>query len=139
MATLPDVLQRLRATPAILGDFLAEVLRYDSPVQNTRRFLAEDGVVAGQAMKRGDAILVLLAAANRDPAANADPHRFDETRHDRRIFTFGAGVHACPGALLATTIASAGVAELLGRGVDPARLDPHPAYRPSANVRIPLL
>lgn len=139
LAALPDVLRRLRTTPAILGEVLAEVLRYDSPVQNTRRFVAEDGVVAGQAMKRGDAILVLLAAANRDPAANTDPHSFDETRRDRRIFTFGAGIHACPGRLLGTTVAAAGVTELLGRDVDPARLDPHPAYRPSGNLRIPLL
>ena len=139
LAVLPDVHQRLRASPAILGQVLEEILRYDSPVQNTRRFLAEDGMVAGQAMKQGDTILVILAAANRDPSANTDPHRFDETRRDRRTFTFGAGLHACPGQLLATTIAAAGVNALLGRGVDPARLDPHPPYRPSANVRIPLL
>jgi cytochrome P450 len=139
LAALPGVRQRLRTTPAILGELLEEVLRYDSPVQNTRRFLAVDGMVAGRLMKQGDAILVLLAAANRDPSANADPHRFDETRRVRRTFTFGAGLHACPGQLLATTIAAAGVNALLGRGIDPARLDPHPPYRPSANVRIPRL
>ncbi|MFL6199116.1 MAG: hypothetical protein ACJ76J_08070 [Thermoanaerobaculia bacterium] len=53
------------------------MLRYDPPVQNTRRFVVEDGVVAGRALKEGDAVLVLLAAANRDPAG--------------KLFTFGAG------------------------------------------------
>jgi cytochrome P450 len=137
LATLPDVHKRLRANPTILGELLAEVLRYDSPVQNTRRYVSEDGVVAGQALKEGETVLVVLAAANRDPRANADPHTFDETRTGRRTFTFGAGLHACPGALLATTIAAAGVTALLERGLDPAYLDPHPAYRQSGNVRVP--
>jgi cytochrome P450 len=139
LAALPAVHERLQANPAILDELLAEVLRYDSPVQNTRRFAAEDGIVASQSVKEGDTILVVLAAANRDPRANANPQTFDVTRADRRIFTFGAGEHACPGALLATTIAAASVTALLASGVDPTRIDPHPAYRPSGNVRVPLL
>jgi cytochrome P450 len=139
LARIPGLHGRFLASAASADGIMAEVLRYDSPVQNTRRYVSEDGIVAGQAMKKGDAILVVLAAANRDPRANPDPHTFDETRANRRTFTFGAGVHACPGALLATTIAAAGVTSLLGRGLDPSRLDPLPRYRPSGNVRVPLL
>ena len=138
LAALPDARARLREGRALIP-FLAEVARYDSPVQNTRRFVAEDGEVSGCALKQGEAILVLLAAANRDPRANADPHHFDETRINRRLFTFGIGPHACPGESLATTIAACGIGALLDRGLDPGRLDPHPAFRPSANVRIPVL
>jgi len=138
LARVPGLHRRFLTSPACLGNLLAEVLRYDSPVQNTRRFLAEDGVVAGRAMKKGDGILVVLAAANRDPRANPDPHTFYERRANRRTFTFGAGSHACPGAVLATTIAAAGVTSILERGLDPSRLDPHPQYRPSGNVRVPL-
>lgn len=123
------------------GEFrsvVQEVQRYDPSVQNTRRFLARSGVVAGQEMKEGDAILVVLAAANRDPAANPQPDRFDPARQDRRLFTFGAGPHACPGEALATTIATAGVEALLRSGVEPERLADTMTYRRSGNIRIPL-
>ena len=89
-------------------------------------------------MNAGDTILVVLAAANRDPSANRDPERFDPARRDRRMFTFGAGPHACPGAALAATIARVGVEELLLSGIDLARLAETVTYRASANLRIPL-
>ena len=83
--------------------------------------------------------LVLLAAANRDPAANPDPARFDPARADRRSFTFGHGAHACPGRTLALVIAASAVRALLARGLDPATLVRPARYRRSANARIPLL
>jgi cytochrome P450 len=125
------------AERARLPALLAEVLRHDPPVQNTRRFVAEDAVVAGVAMKAGDAILVVVAAANRDPAVNPDPARSDITRATPRMFTFGTGPHACPGTALATTIAAAGVDALIA-SVSFDRLAEGVTYRPSANVRIPL-
>src|SRR5262249_46970121 len=103
------------------------------------RFLVEDGMVAGQRMKAGDAILVVLAAANRDPLANPDPDRFDIFRKDRKTFTFGVGLHACPGESLAITIAKAGVEQLVTTGVALEPLVMPVTYRASANVRIPLL
>lgn len=121
-----------------LRSVVQEVQRYDPSVQNTRRFLIRSGGVAGQEMKEGDAILVVLAAANRDPAANPQPDRFNPARQDRRLFTFGAGPHACPGEALATTIATAGVEALLRSGVDPKRLAETVTYRRSGNIRIPL-
>ena len=121
---------------ADLPRVVAEVARHDAPVQNTRRFVAEDGVVAGTAMRAGDAILVLLAAANRDPDANGDPDRFDHARTEPRVFTFGLGPHACPGAAVAIAIASAGVAHLLEAGIALDGLDARVTYRPSPNVRI---
>ena len=83
-------------------------------------------------------MLVVLAAANRDPAANARPQLFDARRPDRRLFTFGMGAHACPGEMLAVGIAAAGVDALLAAGLDPAGLPARLTYRPSANARIPL-
>lgn len=91
-----------------LDDTLAlEVARHDAPVQNTRRFAAEDCEVHGHTVKAGDAILVLLASANRDPAANPEPDRFDLHRPAPRCFTWGLGGHACPGAALSRRIAMA--------------------------------
>ncbi len=109
---------------ASLDGVVEGVLRRDPPVQNTRRFVARDGTVAGREMREGDAVLVVLAAAGRDPAAP--------------LFTFGAGRHACPGQALATAIARAGVEQALAAGIDPAPLAEGVRYRPSANVRIPL-
>jgi cytochrome P450 len=138
LASHDDVRERVAAAPALLSDVVQEVLRYDPPIQNTRRFLAEDGVVAGHAMKKGDAVLVVLAAANRDPSANPDPQRFDIARARRRVFTFGTGVHACPGQSIAAAIAEAGVRQWMASGIDLTRLAGPVAYRPSANARIPL-
>jgi len=122
-----NTLLALAAHPeADLDQTLRDVVRYDPPVQNTRRFVAQDGVVAGRALREGDAVLVLLAAANRDPAAE-------------RIFTFGLGPHACPGETLAVTIAQAGIEALLEAGVDLRSLAGNVTYRPSANSRIPTL
>jgi cytochrome P450 len=129
---------RLGAEPSLLRPVVREVVRHDPPVQNTRRFIAGDGVVAGQALRAGDALLVVLAAANRDPSLNPHPNRFDPQRPDRQAYTFGFGAHACPGEALATAIAEAGVACLLAVGVEPERLVERVTYRPSANTRIPL-
>jgi cytochrome P450 len=107
-------------------------------VQNTRRFVAAPGVVAGQAMQEGDVVLLVLAAANRDPAANPDPARFDPARRERRSFTFSFGAHACPGETLAVLMASAGVARLLAAGVELEQIARTYSYRPSANMRMPL-
>jgi len=80
---------------------------------------------------------VVLAAANRDPAANSDPQRFDPARRRARCFTFGDGVHACPGEALATTLATAGVSAILRAGIAPPALARRFTYRPSLNTRVP--
>jgi cytochrome P450 len=107
-------------------------------VQNTRRFIAADGTLGGARMAAGDAVLVLLAAANRDPAANPEPDRFDPLRLAPRMFTFGAGAHVCPGERLAIAIARAGVERLLAAGAALEPLAGPTTYRASANGRIPL-
>ncbi|NJO84544.1 MAG: cytochrome P450 [Blastochloris sp.] len=134
-----EAYEQVAADTGLMRQMLLEVLRYDSPIQNTRRFLAQDGIVAGQEMRTGAAILVVLAAANRDPAVNSDPTRFDLFRRDRRIFTFGLGAHACPGETLAVVIAQAGVEQLLASGIVPQQLAETVTYRVSVNARIPVL
>jgi cytochrome P450 len=138
LARQNELREQVAVSPDLLRDFIEEVLRHDPPIQNTRRFLAVGGIVAGERLRPGDAILVVLAAANRDPAVNPHPERFDIFRQDRRIFTFGAGAHACVGRALAATIAKTGVEQLLMSGFDPERLPHRLTYRPSANARVPL-
>jgi cytochrome P450 len=100
--------------------------------------VAEDGVIAGKQLREGETILVVLAAANRDPALNANPDEFKVYRENRFTFTFGAGPHACPGKMLAESIAAAGLEQLLISGFDPSSIIGPTIYRPSVNARIPL-
>jgi cytochrome P450 len=135
----PALLEDILYQPALLPLFVAETSRFEASIQNTRRFVAQDGVIAGQTMRSGDAILVVLAAANRDPAVNPNPERFDLTRASPRVFTFGAGLHGCPGRTLAETIASAALEALLAQGFDLERIPWEVSYLPSLNARIPRL
>ncbi len=136
----PAMVDRLRAQPAAITPFVREVLRLDAPVQNTRRFIAQDTTLLGQPLHSGDKVLVLLAAANVDASANPDPLRFDIDRVQPRLWTFGAGVHQCPAETLAVVIARETVQHLLNLPGAPRWLAGlgEVAYRPSPNARIPL-
>ncbi|MEV7414923.1 cytochrome P450 [Streptomyces sp. NPDC089919] len=129
----------LPGTPAAVDALVREVVRYDAPIQNTRRFAAEPFGHAGATVAPGEQVLVLLAAANRDPAVNPDPHALLPGRVNPAVFTFGAAAHRCPGEELAAAVAGAVVGALLAAGWDPAALPAAPAYRPLANARIPVL
>jgi cytochrome P450 len=133
-----DLWRRAAGDDALLHRAIEEVARHDPPVHNTRRFVAEDCVIAGEAMKAGDQILVVLAAANRDPAHCARPNVFDPERTDRSSFTFGTGRHACAGQAIATGIAAVGIRALLAHGLDIAALAGPVDYRRSVNSRIPI-
>jgi cytochrome P450 len=122
----------------MLPEFVHEVARHDPSTHNTRRFVHRDGLVAGHELRQGESILVVLAAANRDPAANPEPHRFDPQRQNPVSYTFGLGPHACPAEVLALGIVQAGVAALLQAGIDPVRLASSFTYRQAQNVRIPV-
>jgi cytochrome P450 len=134
----PEVFEHVKRHQHDLHAVVEEVARFDPPVQNTRRFVESSGPVAGETIQAGAVILVLLAAANRDPAANPDPDSFDLHRPNRLMFTFGAGGHACPGGKFAVAIAAAGVSCLLEDGLDPRSLVDRFTYRPSVNLRVPL-
>ncbi|WP_213952799.1 cytochrome P450 [Variovorax sp. dw_954] len=117
---------------------MQEVARHDPPVQNTRRFVADACTVAGIALRPGDALLVVLAAANRDPALNAEPDALRLERVARRNLGFGRGVHACPGQALAQTFAACGVQALIEQGIDLNSIRTSGwNYRVSVNGRIP--
>lgn len=138
LARHEDIYEQVLAEPDRLRMVIQEVLRYDPSVQNTRRYLAANGMVAGVEMQEGDAVLVVLAAANRDPSANPDPERFDIFREGRRIFTYGSGVHMCPGEDIVAVIARVGVEHLMAVGADLPQLTRTISYRPSGNVRMPI-
>lgn len=92
----------LVADPALAPAAIEETLRFDPPVQLTARFAHADLEIAGRRVRRDSGVLVLLAAAGRDPAAHPDPDRFD--LHRTQVtphLAFSGGAHYCLGAALA--------------------------------------
>ena len=80
---------------------MEEIVRFDSPIQFVHRNVLEDLELEGHSLSAGDVVMVLLAAANRDPARFADPDRFDIGRPDNLHLAFAWGLHFCLGARLA--------------------------------------
>ncbi|HEY0606381.1 MAG TPA: cytochrome P450 [Herpetosiphonaceae bacterium] len=97
----PDQLELLRNNPDLLQSALDEIVRYDCPVQLIPRLAAEDVELWGQQIKQGQALHLMLGAANRDAEQFPDPDRFDITRSYKRPATFGFGAHFCIGMPLA--------------------------------------
>jgi cytochrome P450 len=111
----PDQLDRLRADPGLARSTVEEVLRYDSPVQMTGRTALEDIEVGGKVLPKGKQAVVLLAAANHDPAHFPDPRRIDVTRSPNPHRSFSFGAHFCLGASLARLEGTIALAELARR------------------------
>ncbi|MDE2697225.1 MAG: cytochrome P450 [Chloroflexota bacterium] len=97
----PDVAARLRAEPDLLPSAVEEFLRYDSSVQGAVRFARETVEIRGRTIEQGSTLLLLLGAANRDPAQFPEPDALDVARSPNRHLSFGRGVHFCLGAPLA--------------------------------------
>jgi cytochrome P450 len=97
----PAQLYRLRQHPEATPQAVEELLRYDSPVQLASRIATCDVAVAGQQVRKGHQVLLVLGAANRDPARHTDPDRLDLTRSPTPHLAFGHGPHFCLGAGLA--------------------------------------
>jgi cytochrome P450 len=99
------------------------LLRYVCPVQFVLRQAREDLEIAGRAVRKGQFVVLVLAAANRDPAHFPAPEVFDCTRSPNKHLGFGQGGHACPGMLLARLEGRLAFEGLLGR-LPPLRLGP---------------
>jgi cytochrome P450 len=134
----PEQYQLLQKNPTLLPGAVEEILRYDCPVERApMRFAACDLELCGQTIYRGDAVSLVLGAANRDPALFPNPDTFDITRTDNRHLAFGAGIHYCLGAALARAEGRIALQALmqrlpalrLGVPADELRWRPHPIMR----------
>jgi cytochrome P450 len=111
-----DLTSALRTGQIPIAGFIEEVLRYDSPVQLVTRRARTGGLtVEGVPIPAGRDLILLIGAANRDPAHYPDPDRFDPTRTDIRPLSFGAGAHICVGNNLARLEATIAFPKLLAR------------------------
>jgi hypothetical protein len=97
----PDKLAELRDNPEIAESAIEELLRFETPSQHTGRICREDTIMGGKLIKKGDAVMAVMAAGNRDPRRFADPNTLDLRRTDNRHLAFGWAAHFCFGAPLA--------------------------------------
>lgn len=111
----PEQLEKLKADPSLIQGAVDECLRYDGPVQMTARTALEDIEIEGKTITKGQQAVIVLAAANRDPAHFVDPDRFDITRKDNPHIAFSHGIHYCLGAPLARVEAQIALTTLLRR------------------------
>lgn len=131
----PDRLAELRDDPELLASGVEELLRYESPSQHTARIARDDTPIGGKLIRKGAAVMAVMAAGNRDPDRFADPDRLDLRRTDNRHLAFGWGAHFCFGAPLARMEARIAFAALLDR-LDDIRVEGGPlGWRTNSGLR----
>ncbi|WP_188931850.1 cytochrome P450 [Puia dinghuensis] len=117
--------------------FVTEVLRYDSPVHNTRRVLTEDMTIGGVVVPAGSTVLVVVAAGNRDPQQFVRPEEFDRHRaNNMTMLSFGHGMHGCIAGAYCTELTAQAMCYLFHTYKTVSLVEPEPEYEPLVNVRM---
>jgi cytochrome P450 len=132
----PDQYRALVESPDLIDSAVEEMLRFESPVQMTPRIAPEDCVVRGHSLRAGEALVVLLGAANRDPEQFVDAEVFDITRERNRHLAFGHGTHWCLGGNLARQEMRTVIGRFVAEYPD-ARLESEPAWQHTLNFHGP--
>ncbi|WP_448581782.1 cytochrome P450 [Thermaurantiacus sp.] len=138
LLTHPQEEARLRAEPERIGNFVEEALRMETPVQGLFRETRRDVEIGGVTIPKGAVVMLRHGAVNRDPAKFPEPDRFDVCRANASAqLAFGAGIHFCPGAMLARAEMASAFAALLSRFESFRLAEPDfvPRYRSSFFLR----
>jgi cytochrome P450 len=131
----PEQLSQLRADPALIPNFIEEVLRFRSPASMLVRTLTEELTLHGITIPKGETVALLVASANRDPEQFPEPDRFDITRERPAHLAFGYGIHFCVGASLSRLEAKIAFEELFRR-LPPFSREPGPLdWMPNSSLR----
>lgn len=120
--------RRVQAEPTLLPNAIRELLRYDSPVQYTGRRVAENHAIHGCKLERGQLVIALIGAANRDSARYLEPDRLDVERREGANLSFGHGPHVCIGAALTMMEAEIAFRAILARWPRIALVDERPSW-----------
>lgn len=127
-----------RVEKKLVQKAVIETLRFDPPVHHTRRIATGDVDLPDASIKKGDALLIVLAAANRDRTRFVQPGKYDiERTNNHEHLTFGMGKHNCPGKHWAREIATDALQVVLEQFGCPRLLDEDIHYEPVYNVRLP--
>jgi cytochrome P450 len=124
----------LAADQSRVSAVIEETMRYDPPVQLVGRNAGDDMTIGDTNIVKGDTIMLLLAAAQRDPTSIDRPDEFDPDREVIRHLGFGKGPHFCLGAPLARLEASVALSAVTAR-FPKARLIDEPVYKPNVTLR----
>jgi pimeloyl-[acyl-carrier protein] synthase len=111
----PEELQRLQKNPSLIESAVEECLRYDCPVQFTARVAKQTTEIGGKKIYRGQRVMLMLGAANRDPLQFDEPDHFDIGRRDNWHLAFGHNIHYCVGAALARLEAQVAIGTIVQR------------------------
>jgi len=131
----PAELERLRGDLTLIPSAVEELLRYESPSQHTGRLAPADLELGGRRIRKRQAVIAVMGAANRDPERFPDPDRLDLTRQDNRHVAFGWAAHFCFGAPLARLEGQIAFDAMLSRMPDLA-LEPGPlVWRTNLGLR----
>jgi len=133
----PEQFDALKRNPAMLPRAIEEMLRYDGPVQATVRFTNQPVQLGGTELPAKAFALMIVAAANRDPAQFKDPEKFDIAREPNDHVAFGEGIHFCIGAALARMEAMVAFEAMFARFPQLRLKDPafKPTYKGSYFLR----
>ena len=133
----PEQLELLRNDRSLMDNAIEEMLRYEAPVQFTPRFALEDMTFYGKHIRKNQLVLLMIACANRDEAANPNPGIFDITREEINHVAFGHGIHLCLGLALAKLEARIAFNAILDRFESLELIDRDPPWSQNALVRGP--
>jgi pimeloyl-[acyl-carrier protein] synthase len=111
----PEQMQTLQRDPSLIPSAVEELLRYESPIQHTARIAHEDFSLGGKLIRRGQSVVAVLAAGNRDPERFPNPDTLDLKRGDKGHLAFGWAAHFCFGAPLARMEGQIAFSSLLRR------------------------
>ncbi|MFZ0751809.1 MAG: cytochrome P450, partial [Pyrinomonadaceae bacterium] len=131
----PKILHHLRNCPDDLPAAVEEMLRHEGTAPMLSRVALENIEIGGVTIPKGQRVILLLAAADRDAKCFADPDRFVPDRDPNAQIAFGVGRRACPGSGLARTMLEAAVTTLIARLPDMHLVDNDPAWREEINIR----
>ena len=135
LAEHPDQRRELARDPSLIPNAIEELLRYEPPAPYVGRYVARDVEIHGRTVPEGNAMLLLLGAANRDDRQFKDGDRFDVHRQIEQHLTFSRGIHFCLGAALARLEGRVALEEILARfpewavDTDAAKLNPTSTVR----------